>query len=128
RARLTLDQPELGEQHAVAVLGPARERSWQEVAAIASLVSGLCWERLGQRSGAEQRLSQALEISERNALARVAMESHAALARVHKANGEKASSSRHASSARSIARTVAGSIDDEDLKRMFLRGTSVRAR
>jgi tetratricopeptide (TPR) repeat protein len=127
RVRLAAGDPERAELLAARVLGAAERSGWLEVAAEGSLVTGSCRERLGDREGAEGRFLAALDTAERAGIARVAMEANRALADLTRAAGRGSEADRFARRARSIAEKVSSTIDDEDVRRTFLR-SAARAR
>ena len=106
---------------------PAERMGWEEVAADATVVIGRCREGTGDRDEVEARFLSAIERAERVGLPRVAWEAHAAMSTLARSDGKKAEADHHAGKARAIARRLARTIADEDLRRTFVRRGSATA-
>jgi len=127
KVRSGLGEWERAERLAATVLKPAERMGWEEVAADATVVIGRCREGTGDRDEVEARFLSAIERAERVGLPRVAWEAHAAMSTLARRDGKKAEADHHAGKARAIARRLARTIDDEDLRRTFVRRGSARA-
>jgi class 3 adenylate cyclase len=101
------------------LLDAALQAEWHEVVARSALVLGRASARLGDPAGAQELFDTVLERTDRVGMPGVAWRAHAELAALGP-SGERAP---HEARARELVDALAGSIEDESIRRTFLAGT-----
>jgi hypothetical protein len=102
------------------VLDAALAAEWHEVVASAALVAGRARARLGEVAGARKALETVVDRTERFHMPGPAWRAHAELA----ALGPRAGRPAHEDRARGLVEALAGSIEDESIRRTFVEGAT----
>jgi DNA-binding SARP family transcriptional activator len=128
RALLEQGQPERAEQLLAPVLSTAGPVGWREAAAESAMLTGRARLAAGDLDGAMRLLEQALVDARDPELPRVAWEAHAVLASANAGVGADDRAAGHRAAARSVTRSLAGSINDEELRARFVAAARRRLR
>jgi len=98
------------------------------VAAEAALLTGRAKLASGDLGGSEVLIRRALEDAGRAELPRVAWEAHAALGEVLTENGSAEEARKHRAEAEALVRSLAHSLEEEELRKRFLAAAGRRFR
>jgi DNA-binding SARP family transcriptional activator len=119
RTLIEMGRLEEAERVLAPVLATAGPVGWREAAAESAMLTGRARLLAGDLEGATGLLEQALDGARDPALPRVAWETHALLAGASAAAGADGRAAEHRAAGRSIARTIAGSVQDDELRSRF---------
>ena len=129
-ARAMLERGELqrAERLLAPVLAPAGPVGWREAAAETAMLTGRARLAAGDLEAATAMLERAVEGTRTPDLPRVAWEAHALLADARAAAGAEDAAAEHRTAARTIARAIAGTIEDEEMRAGFVAAARRRLR
>ncbi len=110
------------------VLATAEPAGWREAAAETAMLTGRARLAGGDIEAATAILERALEGTRNPDLPRVAWETHALLADARAAAGSDDAAAEHRAAGRAFARSIAGTIDDEEQRAGFVAAARRRLR